>query len=143
MEDLAILLELVRDFHLLEHLAYDRNVISGILSALIANPNLGQLWIAEAHGSIQGYAVLGYGYSVEYGGRDAFIDEIYLSPDVRGHGLGTAFLLHVRDEAWKAGVSVIHLEVDHDNARAFEVYSRFGFKPKNRKMMSLWMNQKP
>jgi len=136
--ELDTLLDLVRDFHLEEHLAYERNTVRRILSDLLIRPELGQLWVLELEGRIAGYAVVGYGYSIEYGGRDAFIDEIYVIPGERKKGHGMRFLAWIRDQARAAGVSVIHLEVDNVNERAFEVYKAFGFKPKSRRMMSLW-----
>lgn len=142
LNDLDLLLEMVRDFHVMEHLACERETVSRIISELIGRPELGKLCVAETtEGRLAGYALLGYGYSIEYGGRDAFIDEIYLAPEYRKKGIGARFLKWVVAEAEKAGISVIHLEVDLENHRAFEVYKAFGFKPKSRRMMSLWLGQ--
>lgn len=136
--DTEALLDLVRDFHIEEHLAYEREAVRRILSDLIQRPEFGQVWVLEHSGHISGYALVGYGYSIEYRGRDAFIDELYIVPGERKKGLGMRFLEWIRDEARAAGISVIHLEVDNSNERAYEIYQAFGFKPKNRRMMSLW-----
>ena len=44
-----------------------------------------------------GYLVLTLGYSLEYGGRDAFIDEVYIRSSYRGRGIGTAALTFRRN----------------------------------------------
>ena len=49
---------------------------------------LGRAWLIEEAGQTIGYAVLGLGFGIEYGGADAFVDDLYLVPTARGRGLG-------------------------------------------------------
>ncbi len=87
-------------------------------------------------GSIAGYVVLSLSFSVEHGGRDAIIDEIYVLPDWRGRGLGRWLLAFAEEQARMLGVQTLHLEVERDNSRARKLYHSFGFDSLDRILMS-------
>ena len=79
-----------------------------------------------------GYIALTYGYSLEFGGRDAFIDEFYIRPDFRGEGLGQTILGLIQQEAERLGIRALHLEVARTNLRAQRLYARANFQPRNK-----------
>jgi ribosomal protein S18 acetylase RimI-like enzyme len=79
-----------------------------------------------------GYLVLTIGYSLERGGRDAFIDELYVRPQWRGVGLGTLAVATAEVAARRLGVRAVHLEVDTSNERARRLYERIGFAVRQR-----------
>ncbi len=79
-----------------------------------------------------GYLVLTIGYSLERGGRDAFIDELYVRPQWRGLGLGTLAVATAEVAARRLGVRAVHLEVDTTNERARRLYERIGFAVRQR-----------
>lgn len=76
-----------------------------------------------------GYVIITFGWSVEFGGLDAFIDEIYVRPGVRGRGIASEALLALPNALAGGGVKVIHLEVDQGNTIAQKLYARAGFRP--------------
>jgi ribosomal protein S18 acetylase RimI-like enzyme len=82
-----------------------------------------------------GYLIITLGYSVEYGGRDGFIDDLYLVPEVRGAGLGRRLLAFALAEAARLGVRTLHLEVDVGNERATRLYRAGGFEETGRRLM--------
>lgn len=94
---------------------------------------------ADAEGPIVGYAVLTLGFSLEYGGRDGFLDEIYVAPEARGQGIGSAALKFVMAEAEKLGIKALHLEVMPGNDRALELYRRHGFADTRRHLLNKWL----
>jgi ribosomal protein S18 acetylase RimI-like enzyme len=96
---------------------------------------LARAWLMRACGRPIGYLVITLGYSVEYGGTDGFIDELYLVPDGRGRGLGRKLLNHAFAEAAQLGIRTLHLEVEADNARAAQLYSSAGFEETGRRLM--------
>lgn len=106
------------------------------LAALCSGEPFGRGWLARTGGEVVGYAVLSLGFSVEFGGRDGFVDDLYLVPAVRGRGLGRALLERLVDEARALGVRTLHLEVEPLNARAEALYARHGFAPSPRRLMS-------
>ena len=81
-----------------------------------------------------GYIVICFGWSVEFGGLDAIIDELYIRPGVRGRGIATEALIALPRALSGAGLRAIHLEVDHDNAAAIKLYERSGFQQRDRYM---------
>jgi GNAT superfamily N-acetyltransferase len=97
---------------------------------LLEDPTLGRVWLIEDHGSVAGYLALCFGYSIEFGGRDAFVDELYLLESRRGRGLGKAALEAAAREAATLGVVALHLEVGTENAKARKLYESVGFLPR-------------
>jgi ribosomal protein S18 acetylase RimI-like enzyme len=78
----------------------------------------------------------GLGFSIEHGGRDGFIDDLYLVPAARGAGHGRALLDFAVGEAAKLGIRMLHLEVEPGNRRARGLYRQNGFSESKRRLMS-------
>ena len=83
-----------------------------------------------------GYVVLTLGYSLEYHGMDAFVDELYVAPNERGHGLGKRALALVETGCRKLGVRALHLEVEQNKLAAQELYRKWGFSDHRRYLMT-------
>jgi GNAT superfamily N-acetyltransferase len=88
-----------------------------------------------------GYIILTLGYSLEYLGRDAFIDEFYLRESHRGRGWGSCALSFVEGEARRLDVRSIHLEVVRQNTPAKEVYRKSGYLDHDHYLMSKWIER--
>jgi GNAT superfamily N-acetyltransferase len=104
---------------------------------LLADPRSGQVWLLLWDAQPAGYVVMTLGYSMEYGGRDAFVDDLFVRPTHRGRGLGTLGLAQVRAACHELGVRALHLEVGHDNDRAAALYRRAGFVANDRRLLTL------
>lgn len=74
-----------------------------------------------------GYLVVTFGWSLELGGMEAWIDEIYVRSAVRGRGLATEALFALARALRDAGVAAIHLEVDRNDPAAQKLYRKCGF----------------
>jgi ribosomal protein S18 acetylase RimI-like enzyme len=133
--DLDALLALARAFH-----AEDGHALShagaGALAAVAGGEPLARCWLVRQAGMVVGYVVLSLGFSIEHGGRDGFIDDLYVVPAVRGIGIGRALLAFAVAEATKLGIRMLHLEVEPDNQRAYGLYRRHGFAESGRRLMS-------
>jgi ribosomal protein S18 acetylase RimI-like enzyme len=79
-----------------------------------------------------GYLVVTFGWSIELGGMEAWIDEIYVRTAVRGRGLATEALFALARALREAGVAAIHLEVDRDDPAAQNLYRKCGFALRDR-----------
>ncbi len=88
---------------------------------LIGRPNLELLVMEHRSSGIVGYAVL---WCIMDQGELANLAVI---PSMRGRGLGTQLLGSVVDVARRRGVETMYLEVRDSNARALDLYRRFGF----------------
>ncbi len=74
-----------------------------------------------------GYVIVTFGWSVEFGGMDGFVDEIFVRPGVRGRGVAGEVLLALPRALAGAGVKALHLEVSEENESAQRLYARCGF----------------
>jgi ribosomal protein S18 acetylase RimI-like enzyme len=83
-----------------------------------------------------GYIVIGLGFSIEYGGVDAFLDEFYIEEEYRGRGVGTSALLELNKIARTLKIKAMHLEAMPENDRAAELYRRQGYRLSERRLMS-------
>ncbi len=135
-EDLEALLPLMRELWAHEQMTWDDDRTPAALARLLGDPSLGRVWLAEEAERPIGYLALCFGYSLEFFGRDAFIDELYIDPACQGRGLGAQLLARVEATCDALGVQALHLEVDHTNTRAKALYAREGFDEHARHLMT-------
>lgn len=84
-----------------------------------------------------GYIIITFGWSLEFGGMDAFIDELYVRPGVRGRGIASETLQTLPRALGDAGLTAMHLEIDTSNDTARRLYTRAGFaKRENYQLMT-------
>ena len=139
VDDIDRLLPLMRDFYVFEHLPYDEERLCQLLTEAIADQNLGRLILFEPADELVGYMVLGFGFSLEFHGRDCFIDEFYVQPAHRSKGIGQAAVDFATALCRDLGIKALHLEADHFNVRGHEFYKRLGFKDHDRHLMTRWL----
>jgi ribosomal protein S18 acetylase RimI-like enzyme len=135
--DLPDLLELMHEFY--AEGGYPLNIerARAAFLPLLAPGQLGQVWLAEADGGVAGHLVLAFCYSMEYGGRSAFVDDLFVRPALRNRGVGRALVAHARTICEEAGIRAMHLEVARTNASAQAVYRAVGFDSTDRQLLTL------
>jgi GNAT superfamily N-acetyltransferase len=106
---------------------------------LIANPELGGVWLIEVGGEIAGYLCVTLCYSLEFDGRFALLDELYLQEGWRSSGIGSRAIGFAEEWGRTRGVAAIRLEVARTNSRALELYQRQGFTAHDRHLMTKWL----
>ena len=129
------LLTLIQEFNGFEKITTPLSRIQPALEKLILSPQLGRTWFIKQGIDTVGYAILTFGYDLEYGGRDAWITDIYVRPVFREQGLGSLVMPLIEKEAKNNGVSTLHLVVRRENQRARRVYEKSGFKENPRMAM--------
>jgi ribosomal protein S18 acetylase RimI-like enzyme len=65
-----------------------------------------------------------------HGGNILNIQNLYVIPDLRGHGIGTALMDKIIEIAKKEKVTDIHVEVLEENVEAQEFYTKLGLNEK-------------
>jgi ribosomal protein S18 acetylase RimI-like enzyme len=120
---------------------FDESVARATFRQFLSLPAFGRVWLLSQGSLTVGYVVLTLGFSFEFHGHDAFIDELYIDPGFRRRGFGRQAVAFVEKKAHEMGVHAIHLEVDHGNDPAFELYRRTGFEDHDRFLMTKWLNR--
>jgi ribosomal protein S18 acetylase RimI-like enzyme len=111
------------------HTPDDRNV-ERTLGVLADAARGAALVVDDGEGSAPfGYAFLSRLWSNELGGDIVFIDEIWVAPERRSGGVGSAVIAHAIRMMRERGAVAFELEVTPDNARARALYERLGFRP--------------
>jgi len=129
------LLTLARAFHAEDGHPLDADGERAVREVCDGHP-LACGFLVRRGGSTAGYLVLTLGYGVEYGGADAFLDDLYLTPESRGQGLGAAVMAAVDAEARRLGARAVHLVVAPGNERAQRLYRRSGFEGSDWRVMT-------
>jgi ribosomal protein S18 acetylase RimI-like enzyme len=140
--DAEELLPLMRGLYEHESLPLDERAARDALERLLADERLGGVWLVKSGDETLGYLVLTFGYSLEFRGRDAFLDELYLRPEARGRGAGRKALEFVEGVCRALGVRALHLEVERANTGAQALYRKYGFLDHDRYLMTKWIESK-
>lgn len=133
IDDLDVVTAMMRKFYV--HFGYafrEHGASAGpsqrdLIERFVTTPYLGSFWLIEVDGTPAGYAALTYGFSFEFGGRDAFVDELFVDEALRGRGAGATALQQLQARARDLGLVAIHLQTEAYNPRAKRLYEAVGF----------------
>jgi GNAT superfamily N-acetyltransferase len=110
-----------------EHgIALGLDELSEAVRGLISDAERGIVLMAQDPEPV-GVAVLAFTWTLEHGGRVAWLDELFVIPEHRGRGIGRALLRRALDIARENGCRAVDLEVDSGHAQAERLYQREGF----------------
>jgi GNAT superfamily N-acetyltransferase len=115
----------------------DSSRAGAAFATLLADNRLGHVWLIQSGTNDVGYAVVTFSYSMEFGGPNAFVDDLFIQAPFRGAGLGTAALHELRGFCIERGVRALHLETGRDNAAAQALYRHAGFNATERQLLTL------
>ena len=102
-------------------------------------PRRVELVVAETEGRIVGYATCMLQFSPWMGRDYLFLDDLYVSDEVRGLGIGSRLMRHVGALAVARGVGVRwHVEVENQSAQKF--YRALGAELKD-KLIAYWSTE--
>lgn len=135
-DDINVLLEFMLEFYEFDHLDFDSAAARAALQAMLKDDALGSIWLIQMGEKSIGYIALTLGFSLEFQGRDAFVDEIYIRANYRGSGIGGKALEFVVRACRSLGVKALHLEVARDNENALALYRKLGFKERSQILLT-------
>jgi len=139
--DAELLLDLMHSYYAFDGHGFDRDKARTALLGLLRDERFGRAWLVLDGSQTAGYAVLCFGYSLEWLGRDAFVDELFLKEQYRGCGWGRQTLAYLEDAARKDGIRALHLAVTATNASARNLYTQVGFHQHTSTFHSKWIAQ--
>ena len=126
---------LLRAFYEIDQHEFDQERIERALTPLLIDDTHGQVWVLGEAGDLSGYAVVTWSWSLESGGRDSILDEIYVAN--RSSGAGSRLLSAALAGAREAGAQAVFLETESHNERVRGFYRRHGFAVED----SVWMSR--
>ena len=127
--DFREVLEMMRIFYASDALLVhpdEQTLCTTLRCATEENPYLTGygFWMGE---ELAGYGMVTKSFSTEMGGICVWIEDIYIRPEFRDQGIGTAFLRFVEEQYRETAVR-LRLEAEPENERAMAVYRKAGFQ---------------
>lgn len=131
-DDAARLLPLIAAFHTEYGLTSDETGRNDALLPLLEGSPLGAVWLFGPAKAPTGYTIITFGWSMEFGGMDACVDELYIRPQVRKRGIASEVLMAISSSLKDVGVKALHLDVDRSDNATQRLYARAQFKMRDR-----------
>jgi ribosomal protein S18 acetylase RimI-like enzyme len=129
-EDAARLLPLVARMHAERGLATSDESREAALAPLLEGSPLGAVWIFGPARAPVGYVVVTFGWSLETGGMDATVNEIWVRPSVRRRGIASEALYEIGRALKAANVTALRLVIDSDDAASAGLCRTAGLTPR-------------
>jgi ribosomal protein S18 acetylase RimI-like enzyme len=128
LADLPQIIALMEDYWSFEGIAgFDSARAATLLRQLLLQPHLGTVWVARDDGSVVGYLIAVLVFSFEFQGLVAEIDELFVLPQARRDGIGSAFLETAEASLAARGCTCLQLQLSAGNAAARAFYHRRGY----------------
>ena len=136
LSDLERIIPLCIDYCTADNREVNEPMIRSGLAGLLDSDENGFILIAcDEHNSPVGYAAVSTGWSLEVGGADYILDEVFVQQ--RGEGVGRQLIAAAEVRRAELGVRRIFLETERPNVRARSLYARLGFVEDD----SVWMSK--
>ena len=133
--DISTITQMMQDFYAIDNYPIDVEVAKNLFQEFISNEHLGKSWLIYSENEIVGYIILTFIFSFEYGGKIAFVDELFIKETARGKGFGKEAIQFIQREVPKLSLKLLYLEVEPHNENAQKLYLAHDFELHNRKLM--------
>lgn len=97
------------------------------LKCVIENETVGDILVARSDGEVIGMINLLYTISTAMGARVGILEDMVISAQHRGMGVGSTLIKYALDYAEKNGCKRMTLLTDDDNNGAHKFYQKHGF----------------
>ena len=136
VSDIEQILVLIHDFYQHFDYPYIESEKRLTLEDLFERPTAGRIYLIQKEQKIVGYVFLSFYFSIEFGGRTAFIDELFVLPGDRGQGIGSKVINLIEQKCLELNLKAIHLESERTNEGATALYLKLGFVDYDRRLMT-------
>ena len=135
LTDMSLLVDLMQDFYREADYALDRAWAAAAFSALLNDSRQGGAWLAMEGELPVGYIVLTVRFSMEFGGLDGFVDDLFVRPPYRRRGIASDLLDTVAAEGERRGLLALHVETAA-NSPAAMLYQKLGWRDCQRVLLT-------
>lgn len=132
LQDAEVILPLVAKFHDEYQVRSSAMTRRSAIVPLLEGSPFGAIWLFGPRKAPVGYMVVAFSWSIEFGGMEGTLKEIYVRPSVRGRGIAHDALRLLALSLRDAGVRALHLEVDREAPEAHRLYLKSGFVLRDR-----------
>lgn len=127
--DAALIATLIRELAEYEKLLHECHVTTGaIAQSLFGDKPQAECVIAELDGAAVGFALFFHNYSTFLAKPGLYLEDLFVRPEARGHGVGKALLAHLAQLAAARGCGRFEWSVLDWNAPAIAFYESLGAK---------------
>ena len=124
-EDAASVLEMMREFYASPavHTNGSDEIFQNDIAACVSQSPYAEGFVFEYDCQLAGYGMIAKSFSTEFGKPCVWIEDIYLLPEHRRRGVGSAFIQMLRRRYPDA---VLRLEAEKENLSALAAYHKNG-----------------
>jgi GNAT superfamily N-acetyltransferase len=130
--DLATILDMIRALAEYERLSHQVTATEAQLrETLFGLKPAAEVLLAHCEQECAGFAVFFATYSTFQGQRGLYLEDLYVKPHWRGHGIGLALLRRLAGIATERGCGRVEWEVLDWNQPSIEFYKKLGAVPRD------------
>ncbi|MFL6605290.1 MAG: GNAT family N-acetyltransferase [Steroidobacteraceae bacterium] len=128
--DAAIILQFIRDLAKYEHLEHEVVATEGLLrEALFGSRPYAEVVLACLNGEPVGFALFFHNFSTFLGRPGIYLEDLYVRPEARGHGVGRRVLTWLAATAVSRGCGRLEWAVLNWNEPSIRFYRDLGAVP--------------
>jgi hypothetical protein len=132
-KDLEQVLTLVKEHH--EELGIKQsysNLQQAAYNLLKKDNALGVIWLIHSDKECLGYALLTFGYSLEFGGKEGTLNEFYIRKQDRKPSVELKALSQIKEECKGLSIGTLHLDYHVNGRDTSELSLKAGFAIRER-----------
>lgn len=129
------ILSMMESFYKIDNYPFDLNKAEKLIQQFVQNDFLGRGFVIKSDDQFAGYFVITYVFSFEYGGRIAFLDELFVDDKFRGKGIAKQVLTYIEELKETHDIKLFYLEVEPHNLVAQNLYKKNNFVFHDRMIM--------
>lgn len=130
--DVSVIRELIEGLADYERLRHECHATDALLHAALFGPRAyAEVVLAEWQGEVAGFALFFHNFSTFLARPGIYLEDLFVRPACRGHGIGQALLTHLARLAVERQCGRLEWSVLDWNVDAIRFYERLGARPQD------------
>lgn len=131
-KDIPLIRQFITDLAIFEKLEHEVTATDEILRRNLFGPRpYAEVVIAESAEGAAGFALFFHSFSTFLGQPGIYLEDLFVKPEFRSHGVGKKLLTHLAALAVERGCGRLEWSVLNWNERAIRFYESLGAKPQS------------